>query len=76
MPDAVYSKHEHQSGMADQTPDAVPSKMWRDQKLEPISQPRLPAIQLLPWHLAWSEKGVRVAQNMQVGPCTPVGIQL
>ena len=26
--------------------------------------------------LAWSEKGVRLAQKMQVGPCIPVGIQL
>ena len=24
----------------------------------------------------FSEKGVRLAQNMQVGPCIPVGIQL
>jgi hypothetical protein len=24
---------------------------------------------------AWSEKGVRLAQNMQVGPCIPVGTQ-
>ena len=25
---------------------------------------------------AWSEKGVRLAQKMQVGPCIPVGTQL
>jgi hypothetical protein len=25
---------------------------------------------------SWSEKGVRLAQKMQVGPCIPVGIQL
>ena len=28
------------------------------------------------WGGGWSEKGVRLAQKMQVGPCIPVEIQL